>query len=83
MAERVRIDPNSITKDGDTYLVPSQREPGRVYRVTPVSCTCKDFEIRGGFCKHREAVEDICPPVGDAVIPLRSKYIGDPFEGLG
>ena len=55
------------------YLVPSS-DGRRQYRVTPLSCTCPDFEFRGRICKHRQAVSLLCEP--------RKEVAGDPFEGF-
>ena len=51
----------SIIRDGDSYLVPSS-DGSRKYRVTSVSCSCPDYEKRAALCKHRLAVERLCPP---------------------
>lgn len=49
-----------ISRDGDTWIVPSQSGNGR-YRVRlvpdPPICTCPDFEKRGNRCKHIFAAE--------------------------
>ena len=49
-----------IRKAGGLYVVPSQSE-GKSYAVDfeaeDPSCTCPDFELRGGKCKHLHAVE--------------------------
>ena len=49
-----------IKKNGDAWTVPSQSGQGS-YSVVPnadkPTCTCPDFEIRGGKCKHIFAVE--------------------------
>ena len=43
------------------YMVPSQTDVGRSYRVLPdgdgFKCACPDFELRGQACKHAYAVE--------------------------
>ena len=47
-------------KVGDgLYQVPSGTKPGTSYTVDAIdrSCTCRDFEIRGGPCKHVIAVD--------------------------
>lgn len=46
-----------ITRDGDTWFVPSQNGGGR-YAVTgeATRCTCPDFELREQPCKHIHAV---------------------------
>jgi len=62
----------SIKCDGQSYLVPSS-DGQRKYRVTAISCTCKDHERTGNSCKHMLAVERLCPP---------AKFQGDPFEGF-
>jgi ribonuclease BN (tRNA processing enzyme) len=37
----------------DVYYVQSESKPHEYYRVTlKQDCECKDFEIRGGPCKH-------------------------------
>ena len=38
------------------YGVPGQSEPGRYYLTDTRSCTCPDFQRRGGPCKHIAAV---------------------------
>jgi transposase len=49
----------NITRDGDKYLVPSQKGDGRRYTVDPASghCTCPDHEEHKIKCKHLFAVE--------------------------
>ena len=45
------------TADGKKYYsVPSQTDPTRRYLVDLRSCTCPDFQRRGGPCKHMAAV---------------------------
>lgn len=51
-----------IDKDGEFYIVPSQTSPRPTkYKVKLAgetsTCTCPDFETRGGKCKHIFAVE--------------------------
>jgi transposase len=50
-----------ITKNGETWQVPSQSGYAPVYFVKPdptsPSCTCPDFEKREAKCKHIYAVE--------------------------
>lgn len=43
---------------GTTYLVPSQTNEsgGYVVKVEDGTCTCPDYELRGGRCKHLWAV---------------------------
>ena len=69
------------TSTGATfYGVPSQRTPGRYYRVTLTSCDCEDFLRHGlselrigmagehGLCKHVRAVRlhhELVEAVGD------------------
>jgi hypothetical protein len=38
------------------YLVPSQRDPGRLYTTSTHHCTCADFQKRTLPCKHVYAV---------------------------
>ena len=53
-----------IKRQGATYVVPSQSQPGS-YKVTfghpkaklPKTCTCPDFDLRQMPCKHIFAVE--------------------------
>lgn len=51
---------SKLTRNGDTWLVPSQAGPKR-YTVDPnpqsPNCTCPDFEARQLRCKHIFAVE--------------------------
>ena len=45
------------TRDGQKlYAVPSQRDPNVRYLADTRSCTCPDFQRRGGPCKHIVAV---------------------------
>jgi hypothetical protein len=67
-----RIPIEQIVKDGDSYLVPSS-DGRKKYRVTAISCTCKDHERTGNSCKHMLCIERMCPP---------SRFVGDPFEGF-
>jgi transposase len=50
-----------IDRDGDKFLVPSQKGNGTKYTVDPnpdhPSCTCPDFTDKGVKCKHLFAVE--------------------------
>lgn len=39
------------------YFVESASEPGKLHRVTAVSCTCKGFQYRG-YCCHLAALLD-------------------------
>jgi transposase len=59
-----------ITRDGDTWIVPSQSGNGRYrVRLTPdATCTCPDFEKRCGRCKHIFAAEEAAREQAD---PLR------------
>jgi len=50
----------TIRRDGVNWIVPSQTGKG-FYRVTHIAhrnpeCSCPDYEIRGGKCKHIFAV---------------------------
>jgi transposase len=44
---------------GSTWLVPSQTQSagGYLVDVSAAKCSCADFELRGGKCKHQHAVE--------------------------
>lgn len=46
-----------VVREGDAWSVPSQTG-GAKYRVDPVapSCSCEDFQLRQGDCKHLHAV---------------------------
>ncbi len=46
-------------KSPDCWLVPSQTESDRIYRVDPEkqTCTCPDHQDAGHKCKHLYAVE--------------------------
>jgi len=69
-AESIPLD--SIKPDGNGgYWVPSS-DGKRSYYVTASSCSCPD---RAPKCKHRLAVELLCPP-------SRSVVVADPFEGF-
>lgn len=50
----------TITWCDGVWLVPSQRDPARTYRVTldppPPACTCPDYAERRQPCKHVHAV---------------------------
>src|SRR4051812_26441353 len=54
IAERLKI-----TRNGDTWIVPSQRGTGK-YQVRldggNPTCTCPDHELRNNICKHAFAV---------------------------
>src|SRR5688572_29163454 len=47
--------------NGGDFMVPSQTENGRRYRVVQkadgFSCACPDYETTGSMCKHGYAVE--------------------------
>lgn len=59
-ADRIPLD--SIKPDGNGgYWVPSS-DGKRSYYVTSTSCSCPDFKRRAVICKHRLAVERLCPP---------------------
>ncbi|MGI8832651.1 MAG: SWIM zinc finger family protein [Nitrososphaeraceae archaeon] len=41
----------------DAWLVESETTDDKFYKVTEDgTCNCKDFEIRGGLCKHMWAL---------------------------
>jgi predicted nucleic acid-binding Zn finger protein len=48
----VKLTPGKIGQG--LYEVPSQRDPRKKYVVDLLgkTCTCMDFTIRGGLCKH-------------------------------
>jgi len=39
----------------EAYGIPSESQPGVIYRVTDQSCECRDSQ-RGNVCKHQRAV---------------------------
>jgi hypothetical protein len=49
-----------LTPKGAAWIVPSCTETNKRYTVVPHAtepvCTCPDFELRGGRCKHIHAV---------------------------
>lgn len=54
---------NPIIIDENTYLIPSQFDSSKKYKITyfdTYSCECKDFELRckgkGLYCKHIKAI---------------------------
>jgi len=59
---------------GSTWAVPSQSQDDRAYlvNVSAATCSCPDFELRKGKCKHQWAVEIIrtveTAPDGTAVL---------------
>lgn len=49
-----------IAQSGDVWLVPSQSRGTRYsVRLSPLSCSCPDFEARGQACKHLLAVLEL------------------------
>jgi len=48
----------TIRKTGRRWVVPSQTRPAERYLVDveDAACTCPDFELRRGTCKHQHAV---------------------------
>jgi transposase len=69
------------------WLVPSQGS-GKVYSVSlsPVSCSCEDFELRGEPCKHviaarlvaaRDHDAEPAPPMDTEAVPKRPTYRQD------
>jgi len=78
-----RIEPTA----SGTYWVQSECDPSREYWVCPLPefglwrCTCKDFQQRGGPCKHALAVQLLqeCEQRerADNVIPFPAERYGD------
>jgi hypothetical protein len=58
-------------KDGDSYQVPSQSEPGFWYHVNldAYTCDCDGFHLIS-FCKHLSAVQTHFPPPFSAITSL-------------
>ena len=48
------VEPSRGTRD--LWLCYSASEPNRAYQVDATSCSCPDFQKRGGWCKHRLAL---------------------------
>lgn len=82
IAARLRIE-----RDGDGFRVPSQTSKA-FYHValgSVCTCTCPDWELRRGLCKHIRAVFDLLeyencdpPPVPDEPTPrTRKTYTQD------
>jgi len=62
-AKEILLIGNPVIIDENTYLVPSQFDLNKKYRVThfdSYSCNCKDFELRcrgnGLYCKHIKVI---------------------------
>ena len=53
----------------------AQRKQGRPYTTTAESCDCKDFQFRGGPCKHQLSLQLVAPAVEPA--PTREKVLAD------
>jgi transposase len=74
-----------ITCEAGTWLVPSQSEPGLMYRVRlgeGLCCDCDDFQLNRQACKHIIAAQIVCardhggkaPPIVSDAVPVRPSY---------
>jgi hypothetical protein len=84
----------ALGESGRVWWVQSEADSTVEYMVVPVpdfgimSCTCQDFQRRGGPCKHALAVQllQACEGRGDAPppIPFPARTLGDdepiPYE---
>ncbi|MBI4491920.1 MAG: SWIM zinc finger family protein [Chloroflexi bacterium] len=80
------------TKDGrKAFGIPSQSEPNKYHLVDCQSCTCQDYQRRGGPCKHITAVRLYCArakaqqprPRHEAAPLAHQSRIGRMFHGDG
>jgi transposase len=74
-----------VTLEGGTWLVPSQTNAGKVYRVTlgdHPGCECDDFHLHRQACKHVIAAQIVCardhkgqaPALACEAVPVRPTY---------
>src|SRR5215472_2477971 len=76
---------HKITCEAGTWLVPSQSEPGLMYRVRlgeGLCCDCDDFQLHRQVCKHIIAAQIVCardyggqaPEIVADAVPVRPNY---------
>lgn len=74
-----------VVFEAGTWLVPSQSEAGKAYRVTlgeNLACDCDDFQLRRQACKHIIAAQIVCardhggktPEIAVDAVPVRPSY---------